>query len=240
VIVDGLATAMRATRDWRSVPGPLRPGDVLVVAHKIVSKQEGRTRSLADVDPGPEARRIAAAQHKDPRHVQVVLDESAAIVREGPGVLVVETHHGFICANAGVDASNIADSESVLLLPLDPDASARALRARLQELTGVKPAVIISDSFGRAWRVGQTDVAIGVAGLTPTEDWRGSNDAYGREMRATVIAVADLAAGTADLARRKDGGQPIVLIRGLERLVTPADGPGAAALIRAREQDLFR
>ncbi len=223
-----------------ALPDPLRSGDVIAVAHKVVSKQEGRIRRLADVDPGPEAQRIGAAQDKDPRQVQVVLDESVAIVREGPGVLVVETRHGFVCANAGVDASNIGDDESVLMLPLDPDASARSLRARLLELTGSAPAVVISDSFGRAWRTGQIDVAVGIAGLLPAQDWRGSDDAYGREMRATVIAVADLVAGTADLARRKDGQQPVVLIRGLEQLVTVDDGPGAVALIRAREQDLFR
>lgn len=220
--------------------GPFRDGDVISVAHKVISKQEGRVRPLADITPGAEATRIATAQGKDPRHVQAVLDESVAVVREGPGVLVVQTRHGFVCANAGVDASNIGDEERVLLLPLDPDASARALRSRLAELTGVAPGVVISDSFGRAWRIGQTDVAIGIAGLAPVQDWRGRDDAYGRQMRATIIAVADLVAGTADLARRKDGRQPLVVIRGLDHLVTAADGPGAAALIRAPEQDLFR
>jgi coenzyme F420-0:L-glutamate ligase / coenzyme F420-1:gamma-L-glutamate ligase len=238
-IVDVLASGNQpADRD--AGPGGLQPGDVIAVAHKVISKQEGRVRRLADVIPGPEALRIAASQEKDPRQVQVVLDESVAIVREGPGVLVVETRHGFVCANAGVDASNVGDGESVLMLPLDPDASAQALRWRLRELTGIAPAVVISDSFGRAWRVGQTDVAVGVAGLAPVEDWRGSDDAYGRQMNATVIAVADLVAATADLARRKDGQQPVVLIRGLERLVTIDDGPGAAALLRDRDQDLFR
>jgi coenzyme F420-0:L-glutamate ligase / coenzyme F420-1:gamma-L-glutamate ligase len=238
-IVDALA-AGNESADGPSPPGALQPGDVIAVAHKVISKQEGRVRRLADVTPGPEALRIAASQDKDPRQVQVVLDESVAVVREGPGVLVVETRHGFVCANAGVDASNVGDGESVLMLPLDPDASARTLRAKLKALTGVAPAVLISDSFGRAWRIGQSDVAVGIAGLAPVEDWRGSDDAYGRQMNATVIAVADLVAATADLARRKDGQQPVVLIRGLQRLVTADDGPGAGALIRAREQDLFR
>jgi coenzyme F420-0:L-glutamate ligase/coenzyme F420-1:gamma-L-glutamate ligase len=211
----------------------------VAVAHKVVSKAEGRLRRLAEVEPGDEARSLARAGDKDPRLVQVVLDESDEVLRAERGVIVCVTRHGFVCANAGVDASNAAEGE-VVLLPLDPDQSARTLRARIAELRGVRPAVVVSDSFGRAWRSGQTDVAIGVAGLTPVDDWRGRADARGRELRATAIAVADSVAGAADLARAKDSRQPAVLVRGLDRFVTPDDGPGAAALRRERDQDLFR
>ncbi len=218
----------------------LAPGDVLVIAHKAVSKAEGRLRVLAEVTPSARAQELATALEKDPRVVQVVLDESRAVIRADHGVLITETHHGFVCANSGVDASNVAGAETVLMLPLHPDASARAIRDRLRELTGVAPGVVITDSFGRAWRTGQCDVAIGCAGVTPLEDWRGGRDAYGRELHATIIAVADQLAATADLARRKDGQQPVVLIRGAERHVSAEDGPGVAPLIRDPERDLFR
>lgn len=220
------------------VPELLRSGDVLVIAHKIVSKAERRVRSLSEVTPSERA--VALAGGRDPRLVQVVLDESREVVRASAGVIVCETHHGFVCANAGVDQSNVPGDETVLMLPLDPDASARRIRARLRELTGVAPGIVISDSFGRAWRTGQSDVAIGLAGVRALEDWRGRADATGREMRATVIAVADLLAGTADLARRKDAAQPVVLVRGAEQYVTDADGDGVSALLRERAQDLFR
>lgn len=219
---------------------PLRAGDVLAVAHKVVSKAEGRVRALADVEPGEEARALAAAHGKDPRHVQVVLDESAELVRAERGVLIARTRHGLVCANAGVDASNAAEPGTVVLLPVDPDASARALRARLRELTGVAPAVLVTDSFGRAWRHGQAEVAIGCAGLAPLEDWRGRADGDGRPLQATWIAVADEAAGAADLVRAKDSREPVVLLRGLERFVGEGDGPGAAAILRPAGEDLFR
>lgn len=212
---------------------------MLSVAHKVVSKAEGRLRRLADVEAGQRARELAAAQDKDPRLVQVVLDESSELLRAERGVMICVTRHGYVCANAGVDASNAPEGELVLL-PLEPDDSARRLRARIEELRGVRPAVIVSDSFGRAWRVGQTDVAIGAAGVIAVDDWRGRDDAEGRELRATAIAVGDSLAGAADLARAKDSRQPAVLIRGAGHLVTAADGPGAAALRRAPEQDLFR
>jgi coenzyme F420-0:L-glutamate ligase/coenzyme F420-1:gamma-L-glutamate ligase len=183
---------------------------------------------------------MASAHGKDPRVVQVVLDETAEIVRERPGVLICETPHGFVCANAGVDASNASGADELILLPLDPDASARGLRARIGELRGVRPAVIVADSFGRAWRLGQTDVAIGAAGLDPVDDWAGRTDSAGRELRATAIAVADSIAGAADLARTKDSREPAVLVSGLDRFVTAGDGPGAAALRRERDMDLFR
>ena len=218
--------------------GVLGPGDVIVVAHKVVSKAEGRTVALASVTPGERALALATEHGKDPRLVEVILGESTQIVRSRPGVLICRTRHGFVCANAGVDASNAPGGELVLL-PQDPDASARALRARLRELTGVAPAIVIADSFGRAWRVGQCDVAIGIAGLAAVEDWRGRADAAGSTLEATVIAVADEAAAAADLARRKDSREPAVLVRGLERHVSEADGPGAATLVRARDEDLF-
>ena len=229
---DDLATLLAATA------GDLRAGDVLVVAHKVVSKAEGRTVALADVKPGQQALALAAEHGRDARLVEVILGESEAIVRSRPGVLICRTRHGFVCANAGVDASN-AGAGNLLLLPNDPDASARALRARLRELTGAAPAIVVADSFGRAWRVGQCDVAIGIAGLVPLEDWRGRADRGGRRLEATVVAVADQAAAAADLARAKDSSEPAVLVRGLERHVREQDGPGAAALVRARGEDLF-
>jgi coenzyme F420-0:L-glutamate ligase/coenzyme F420-1:gamma-L-glutamate ligase len=227
LIVDGLSD-------------PPAAGDVLVIAHKVVSKAEGRICALNDVEPGPEAIRLANELQKDPRHVQVVLDGTRRVLRAERGVLIVETVHGFVCANAGVDASNAGDPGTVVMLPLDPDASARGIRARVKELTGLAPAVLITDSFGRAWRHGQVDVAIGCAGLEPLEDWRGRADATGRELHATWIAIADELAAAADLARTKDGSQPVVLIRGAERHVRADDGPGAAALLRPEAEDLFR
>ena len=193
---------------------------MLVVAHKVVSKAEGRVRRLAEVAPDQRAQALAAEHDKDPRVVQVVLDETAELVRAERGVLICRTHHGFVCANAGVDASNTPDDETVVLLPRDPDASARALRAALRGRTGARLAVVVADSFGRAWRHGQADVAIGCAGLAPLEDWRGRVDARGRELRATWIAIADEAASAADLARSKDSRQPAVLVRGLAGHVT--------------------
>jgi coenzyme F420-0:L-glutamate ligase / coenzyme F420-1:gamma-L-glutamate ligase len=219
---------------------PLGSGQVVAIAHKAVSKAEGAVVSLADVDPGARARELAAQQGKDARAVQVVLDQSAEIVRAERDVLICRTHHGFLCANAGVDASNAPAAGTLVLLPRDPDASARRLRARLRELTGVTVAVLITDSFGRAWRHGQCDVAIGCAGMAPLEDWRGRTDAGGLELRATWLAVADAAAAAADLARAKDSREPVAIIDGLERYVTAEDGPGAAALVRPLEEDLFR
>ncbi len=221
-----------------ALPEPLRASDIVAIAHKVVSKSEGRVRSLSQVVAGRRA--VELAGERDPRLVQVVLDETRAVIRAEHGVIICETHHGFICANAGVDQSNVPGDDTVLMLPLDPDASARQIRARLRELTGAAPGVLISDSFGRAWRTGQADVAIGLAGIAPLEDWRGRDDANGREMRATLIAVADLLAGTADLARRKDASEPVVLITGAGQYVTDADGPGVSPLLRAHARDLFR
>ena len=218
----------------------LQPGDVLVMAHKIVSKAEGRIRRLADVEPGPRALELGEALGKDPRHVQVVLDESRAVRRASQGVLICVTHHGFVCANAGVDASNVPGEDTLVLLPKDPDASARRLRRDLTDRLGTEPAVVITDSFGRAWRHGQVDIAIGCAGLEPIDDWRGRTDATGHQLRATRIAVADELAAAADLTRTKDGALPLVLVRGAGRHVGAGDGPGAAALVRPEAEDLFR
>ena len=219
----------------------LRDGDVLVVAHKVVSKAEGRIVALQGVRPTERALELAELHGKDPRHVQVVLDESAEVLRATRGVLICRTHHGFVCANAGVDASNVADDETVVLLPTDPDASARGLRAALRAAADdARIAVVVTDSFGRAWRHGQADVAIGIAGLAPLEDWRGRADSAGLELRATWIAVADEAAATADLVRAKDSREPAVILRGLDRHVTEEDGPGAAVLVRPVDEDLFR
>ena len=213
---------------------------MLVVAHKVVSKAEGRVRALSEIEPGERAEALAAEHRKDARLVQAVLDESAELLRAVDGVLICETRHGFVCANAGVDQSNASNAGELVLLPADPDASARRLRAGIAAARGVRPALVVADSFGRAWRLGQTDVAIGVAGLVPLEPWIGRPDAYGRELRVTSIAIADAAAAAADLAREKDSLEPVVLVRGLERHVSEADGPGAAVLKRPRDQDLFR
>jgi coenzyme F420-0:L-glutamate ligase/coenzyme F420-1:gamma-L-glutamate ligase len=223
-----------------AAPPDLDDGDIIVVAHKVVSKAEGRVQRLAEVSPGERALELASAQGKDPRAVQVVLDESASVLRAERGVMICETPHGFVCANAGVDASNAPAADELILLPLDPDESARRLRDRIGALRGARPAVIVSDSFGRAWRVGQTDVAIGAAGLKPIDDWVGRYDASGRELRATAIAVADSVAAAADLARAKSSREPVVLVRGLMSVVMDEDGPGAAALRRERDMDLFR
>jgi coenzyme F420-0:L-glutamate ligase/coenzyme F420-1:gamma-L-glutamate ligase len=220
--------------------GRPQAGDVLVIAHKVVSKCEGRTRRLSSVAPTTRAAGLATMLGKDPRHVQVVLDETREVRRADHGVLIAVTHHGFVCANAGVDASNAPDDDTLILLPTDPDRSARHLRDRLRMLTGHTLGVLVTDSFGRAWRHGQCDVAIGAAGLAPLEDWRGRSDARGRELKATWIAVADQLAGAADLARAKDARQPAVLIAGAQQHVTEKDGPGAVALLRDPEHDLFK
>ena len=212
---------------------PLAADQIAVVSHKVVSKAEGRLVDLAAVTPSEAAHALGK---DDPRLAQVILDESASIVAARDDVVICETRHGFVCANSGVDRSNVPGDDTVVLLPVDPDASARALRARLPE----RPGVIISDTFGRAWRVGQVEVAIGIAGVQPLDDWRGRPDAEGRELAATQLAVADAIAAASELAREKDSHEPVVIVSGLERFVTDDDGPGAAALVRARAEDLFR
>lgn len=223
-----------------AAPADLCDGDIVCVAHKVVSKAEGRIRRLAEIEPGSRARELAEEHGKDARVVQAVLDESASLLRADHGVLICETRHGWVCANAGVDQSNVTEAGELLLLPLDPDRSARELRAGIAAARGVRPAIVVTDSFGRAWRLGQTDVALGAAGIVALDDRRGRADARGRELQATVIAVADAVAGAADLARAKDSNEPVVVVRGLERFVTADDGPGAAVLRRPIEDDLFR
>jgi coenzyme F420-0:L-glutamate ligase/coenzyme F420-1:gamma-L-glutamate ligase len=219
--------------------GGLAGDDVLAVAHKVVSKAEGRVIELAGVEPGERALALAAEHGKDPRQVQVVLDESVELVRADRGRLICRTRHGFVCANAGVDASNAGGEDRLVLLPLDPDASARALRRALARRLGVAPAIVITDSFGRAWRHAQCEISVGCAGLAPIDDYRGRADADGRALRVTAIAIADEAAAAADLVRAKASLEPAVRVRGLGRHVTAEDGPGAAALVRARDEDLF-
>ena len=219
-----------------SAAGPdLGRGDVVVVSQKVVSKAEGRLVRLADVTPSAAARERAGRLDKDPRAGQVVLDESTDVLRAERGVLITRTRHGLVCANAGVDRSNVPGDDVVCLLPVDPDASARRIRAALPG----RPAVVIADSLGRAWRLGLADVAIGCAGLAPLDDRRGARDAQGRELTATVDAIADQAAAAAALVRDKAGREAVVVVRGLARHVTAEDGPGAASIVRPREEDLF-
>lgn len=212
----------------------LQDGDVVVISQKVVSKAEGMVRCLSDMEPSDRARELADELGKEAAVVELVLSESKEILRAERGVLITETHHGFVCANAGIDASNLPEDGTVCLLPKDPDASARRIRSELGA------AVVVADSFGRAWRLGQAEVAIGCAGLAPLDDWRGRQDARGRELAATAIAVADQIAAAADLVRSKDSGVPAAVVRGLGHHVTAEDGPGAAALSRPPAEDLFR
>ncbi len=224
-----------------ATPGllPLEPGDVLVVTQKIVSKAEGAVVDLRTITPSAEAVEWAEAWARDPRQVQVVLDEAVRIVRKAHGVIIVETHHGFVCANAGVDASNVGpgSGDMVTLLPRDPDASAARIRAALRARLGTDLAVIVSDSFGRPWRWGIVDVAIGVSGLLPLEDLRGTPDADGRVMQSTVRAVADEIASAAELALGKVAGRPVALVRGAQ---TPAGEGSVRDIVIPAANDLFR
>jgi coenzyme F420-0:L-glutamate ligase/coenzyme F420-1:gamma-L-glutamate ligase len=213
--------------------------DVVVISQKVVSKVEGRVRALREVEPRDRALELARELDKDPAMVELVLSESARIVRAERGVLITETNGGWVCANAGIDSSNLADGE-VSLLPVDGDASARRLRDEIAAASGAAPAVVIADSFGRAWRIGQADIAIGCAGIAPFADWRGRHDQGGRELSATVIAIADELASAADLVRDKDSGVPGAVVSGAGDLVTADDGPGAGPLRRTAEEDLFR
>ncbi len=218
----------------------LRAGDVLVFAQKIISKAEGRRIDLAAVVPGAKAIELAESVHKDARLVELILRESRRIVRFAKDVLIVEHRLGLIMANAGIDQSNVADpagGEFALLLPEDPDASAARLRERLHALTGCEPGIIISDSFGRPWRVGTVGVAIGCAGFAATLDLRGEKDLFGRALRVTVVGHADeIASAASVLVGQGSEGRPVILLRGL---ATRAPQQPAAALMRPRQQDLF-
>jgi coenzyme F420-0:L-glutamate ligase/coenzyme F420-1:gamma-L-glutamate ligase len=212
----------------------LRDGDVVVVAQKAVSKAEGRVVRIADVEPSDRARELAG--ERDPRELEVVLRETVRIVRARPPFLIVETRHGFVCASAGVDHSNAPEAGTLVLLPLDPDASARRIRTTLLERAGADLAVIVADSFGRPFRHGTTDVAIGVAGMSPLLDLRGTVDRVGYELRSSRVAIADELAAAADLARGKHDGVPVVVVRGVA-----VSGDGAATdLVMSSERDLFR
>jgi coenzyme F420-0:L-glutamate ligase / coenzyme F420-1:gamma-L-glutamate ligase len=215
--------------------GGLTAGDVVVVAQKAVSKVEGRVVSLSGIEPSPRARALAGPEG-NPAHVEVILGESRRIVRSRPPLVIAETRHGFVCASAGVDASNAPGPGTLVLLPVDPDASAQRLRRRLHELAGVDVGVIVSDSFGRPWRQGTTDVALGVAGIAPLRDLRGEVDAAGYELRTTQIAVADEIASAAELVLGKTDGVPAAIVRGVE---APGDGRGVD-LVMPAERDLFR
>lgn len=239
-IAEGDALGAMITERAAAAGLELGAGDVLVVAQKAVSKAEGRVVALADVEPSPRARRLAGELDRDPRLVELVIREARDVIRAQNGVLIVETHSGWICANAGLDTSNVPGDERVALLPADPDRSARRIRRELLAAGGVAPAVVVADSFGRPWRLGQAEVAIGCAGLAVLDDWRGRSDRDGRELAATQVAVADQAAAAAGLASTKDAGEPVVRMRGLEDFVTDEDGPGASALQRPRAEDLFR
>jgi len=221
----------------------MKPGDVLVVCQKVVSKAEGRVVALADVEPSALARQWAREHDKDARLVELVLRESKRIVRMDGGNLIVETGPGWVCANAGIDQSNAVADGVVTLLPLDADASAEGLRTALRARFGVDLAVIVTDTFGRPWREGQVEFALGVAGMAPVEDLRGTRDLAGHELGVTVIGVADEIACAAGLAMRKAAGVPAVLVRGC--VVPPEEtGPdakrGGRSVVRRRENDLFR
>jgi coenzyme F420-0:L-glutamate ligase / coenzyme F420-1:gamma-L-glutamate ligase len=215
----------------------IEDGDVVVVTHKIVSKAEGRLVDLATVEPSALAKDFAARYDKDPRQIEIVLRESKRIVRMDRGIIISETHHGFVCANAGVDASNVPGDETVCLLPLDPDASARRLRDALASELGTDLAVIISDSFGRPWRQGITDVAIGVAGMEPLADYRGERDQHGHLLDASVLAVADELASAAELVMGKTVGIPVAVVRNYPYEAGPGTGRD---LLMEPERNLFQ
>jgi coenzyme F420-0:L-glutamate ligase / coenzyme F420-1:gamma-L-glutamate ligase len=214
--------------------GGLEPGDVLVVAQKAVSKVEGRVVHLDGVEPSARARELAGDE--DARRFEIILRESRNVLRARPPLVIAETRHGFVCASAGVDASNAKGPDTIVLLPLDPDASARRLCEGIRELAGVDVGVVVSDSFGRAWRRGTTDVALGVAGITPLLDLKGQRDSAGYELHGTEIAVADEIAGAAELVMGKTNGIPAAIVRGIH---VEGDGRGAD-LVMPRDRDLFR
>ena len=225
-------------RALKASGGAFEPGDVLALAQKVVSKAEGRIRRLADVVPGPEAERMAAESGKDAKSLQVVLDETARIVRWQRGVLIVETKHGFVCANAGVDHSNAGAPDTLILLPVDPDASATRIRERIERETGVDVPVVITDTFGRAWREGHVNVAIGISGLPALRRYIGEFDPDGYEMRVTEIAIADEIAAATELVMGKLDRRPAAIVRGLRLPVDPSET--AHTYVRPHDKDMFR
>jgi coenzyme F420-0:L-glutamate ligase/coenzyme F420-1:gamma-L-glutamate ligase len=237
VIVPGVDLAALICDAAEHADIPFEPGDVLVVTQKIVSKAEGDLVDLTQIDPSPLAKRFAKQWDKDARLVEVVLRQSRRVVKMDRGVLITETHHGFICANAGVDQSNIEGQDIVAVLPPDPDASARAIRQGVYERLGVAPAVIISDTFGRPWREGLVNVAIGLAGITAIRDYTGLRDAQGYELKVTALAIADELAAAAELVMNKLDNVPVAIVRGYDY---PQGEGSLAQLIRPPERDLFR
>ncbi|MBN2335438.1 coenzyme F420-0:L-glutamate ligase [Candidatus Bathyarchaeota archaeon] len=236
LVKEGDDIAAHITEALRRQGERLRDKDVVVITQKIVSKAEGRRVRLDDIEPSRFAHHIAESMEKDPRVAEAVLGETARIIRMKGRALIVETHHGHVCANAGVDYSNVEDGY-ITLLPVDPDGSARRIRDALGRLTGVKPAVVITDTWGRAWRMGQVDFAIGVAGMSPFRDYRGEQDMMGHTLAVTNIAVADELASAAELVKGKADGVPVVIVRGYDY----PEGDGAASeLVRPLEEDLFR
>jgi len=235
-IHDGDDLASLISDSLRNTELEVADRDVFVIAQKVVSKAEGRTVHLNSISPSPRARQWAEAHGKDPRVVEVVLRQSRSIIRMEQGVIISETEHGFICANAGVDASNTPDS-TVVLLPVDPDASARGIQTALETAFGVRVAVVISDTFGRPWREGLVNVALGVAGIAPIVDYRGQLDSHGRPLRVTTIAVADELASAAELVMGKTGQVPVAVIKGFDYRVRVSSG---RELSRDPARDLFR
>lgn len=214
----------------------LKDRDIVVVKQKIVSKAEGRVVDLSSVKPGARALRIAREQKKDPRLVELILSESRRVVRAGHGVIITETRHGFVCANSGIDRSNVRPGYATLL-PLDPDSSARRLRLSLERMTGKRLAVVITDTFGRPWRKGQTDVAIGCSGIMPLRSYRGRRDRYGYILRVTEPAIVDEIAGAAELCAGKLAGVPVAIVRGVSYR---RGEEGVSSIVMEKERDLFR
>jgi coenzyme F420-0:L-glutamate ligase/coenzyme F420-1:gamma-L-glutamate ligase len=237
IVTPGMDLAALIQQAATAASLPLQAGDILVVTQKVVSKAEGHLIVLQDITPSPLAQNFAQQWGKDPRHVEVVLQQSRRIVKMDRGVLITETHHGFICANAGVDQSNIEGEEVVAVLPPDPDASARAIRQALRERLGFDVAVIISDTFGRPWRYGLVNIAIGLSGIEAIKDYTGQLDAQGYELRVTALAIADELAAAAELVMNKLDNVPVAVIRGYEY---PHGEGSLAQLLRAAERDLFR
>jgi len=237
IVTPGMDLAALIQQASLAAPLPLQAGDILVVTQKVVSKTEGHLIVLKDIIPSSLAQSFAQQWGKDPRHVEVVLQQSRRIVKMDRGVLITETHHGFICANAGVDQSNIEGEEVVAVLPPDPDASARAIRQALRERLGFDVAVIISDTFGRPWRHGLVNIAIGLSGIEAIKDYTGQLDAQGYELRVSSLAIADELAATAELVMNKLDNVPVAVIRGYDY---PHGEGSLAQLIRAPERDLFR